>query len=114
MQGFVPSCIVHLENSGSVPGSTFQRRGCGVCWFQAILAPDRMIEVVCNDRLGKKVRVKCNTDDTIGDLKKLIAAQTGTRWNKIVLKKWYTIFKDHVSLGDYEIHDGMNLELYYQ
>ncbi|XP_054572854.1 ubiquitin-like protein 5 isoform X2 [Eptesicus fuscus] len=78
-----------------------------------------MIEVVCNDRLGKKVRVKCNTDDTIGDLKKLIAAQTGTRWNKIVLKKWclsrrYTIFKDHVSLGDYEIHDGMNLELYYQ
>ncbi|XP_055286424.1 ubiquitin-like protein 5 isoform X2 [Moschus berezovskii] len=78
------------------------------------VAPARMIEVVCNDRLGKKVRVKCNTDDTIGDLKKLIAAQTGTRWNKIVLKKWYTIFKDHVSLGDYEIHDGMNLELYYQ
>lgn len=59
-----------------------------------------MIEVVCNDPLGKKVHVKCNTDDTIGDLKKLIAAQTGTRWNKIVLKKWYTIFKDHVSLGD--------------
>ncbi|CAM4682804.1 unnamed protein product [Caretta caretta] len=47
-----------------------------------------MIEVVCNDRLGKKVRVKCNTEDTIGDLKKLIAAQTGTRWDKIVLKKW--------------------------
>lgn len=23
------------------------------------VAPDRMIEVVCNDRLGKKVRVKC-------------------------------------------------------
>ena len=34
-----------------------------------------MIEVICNDRLGKKVRVKCNEDDTIGDLKKLIAAQ---------------------------------------
>ncbi|XDV17170.1 hypothetical protein PO909_016564 [Leuciscus waleckii] len=46
-----------------------------------------MIEVVCNDRLGKKVRVKCNQEDTIGDLKKLIAAQTGTRWDKIVLKK---------------------------
>ncbi|KAJ7317615.1 hypothetical protein JRQ81_003777 [Phrynocephalus forsythii] len=39
-------------------------------------------------------------DDTIRDLKKLIAAQTGTRWDKIVLKKWYTIFKDHVSLAD--------------
>ncbi|XP_052363095.1 ubiquitin-like protein 5, partial [Oncorhynchus keta] len=55
-----------------------------------------------------------SSEDTIGDLKKLIAAQTGTRWDKIVLKKWYTIFKDHVSLGDYEIHDGQNLELYYQ
>ena len=73
-----------------------------------------MIEITVNDRLGKKVRVKCNEDDTIGDLKKLIAAQTGTRADKIVLKKWYTIFKDHITLGDYEIHDGMNLELYYQ
>uniref|UniRef100_A0A8U8BX04 Ubiquitin-like protein 5 n=1 Tax=Geospiza parvula TaxID=87175 RepID=A0A8U8BX04_GEOPR len=47
-----------------------------------------MIEVVCNDRLGKKVRVKCKYPDSIRDLKKLIAAQTGTRWDKIVLKKW--------------------------
>jgi hypothetical protein len=42
-----------------------------------------MIEVICNDRIGKKVRVKCNEDDTIGDLKKLIAAQVGTRPEKI-------------------------------
>lgn len=42
-----------------------------------------MIEVICNDRVGKKVRVKCNEDDTIGDLKKLIAAQVGTRPEKI-------------------------------
>ncbi len=48
-----------------------------------------MIEVVCNDRLGKKIRVKCNSDDTIGDLKKLIAAQTGTRPEKIRLQKWF-------------------------
>ena len=94
-----------------------------------------MIEVVCNDRLGKKVwvvsiksyslyflctlsisrsenvdfeerggqgvlqaqvvldatmpqvRVKCNPDDTIGDLKKLIAAQTGTKADKIRLRE---------------------------
>jgi hypothetical protein len=38
-----------------------------------------------------------------------LAAQTGTCWNKIVLKKWYIIFKDHLSLGDYEIYDGMDL-----
>lgn len=59
-----------------------------------------MLEITCNDRLGKKVRVKCNPDDTIGDLKKLIAAQTGTRYDKIVLKKWYTIYKDNIRLSD--------------
>ena len=37
-----------------------------------------MIEVILNDRLGRKIRVKCNPSDTIGDLKKLVAAQTGT------------------------------------
>jgi ubiquitin-like protein 5 len=37
-----------------------------------------MIEVTANDRIGKKVRVKCNPDDTIRVLKLLIAAQTGT------------------------------------
>lgn len=73
----------------------------------------KMIEVVLNDRLGKKVRVKCNEDDTVGDLKKLAAAQTGTRPDKIRLQKWNTVFKDHITLADYEIHDGMSLEMYY-
>ena len=72
-----------------------------------------MLEVILNDRLGKKIRVKCNKDDTIGDLKKLVAAQTGTRPEKIRIQKWYTIYKDHITLEDYEIHDGMGLELYY-
>ena len=70
-----------------------------------------MIEVVLNDRLGKKVRVKCNEDDTIGDLKKLAAAQLGTRPEKLKIQKWYTVYKDHITLEDYEIHDGMGLEL---
>ena len=72
-----------------------------------------MIEVICNDRLGKKIRVKCNPEDTIGDLKKLLAAQTGTRPEKLRIQKWYTVYKDHITLDDYEIHDGMGLELYY-
>ena len=25
----------------------------------------------------------------------------------------YNIYKDHITLEDYEIHDGMGLELYY-
>ncbi len=45
-----------------------------------------MIEVILNDRLGKKIRVKCNEDDTIGDLKKLVAAQTG-RGLTVLIKK---------------------------
>jgi len=72
-----------------------------------------MIEVILNDRLGKKVRVKCNPDDTIGDMKKLAAAQLGTRHEKIRIQKWYNVYKDHITLEDYEIHDGMGLELYY-
>ena len=62
---------------------------------------------------GKKIRVKCNEDDTVGDLKKLVAAQTGTRPEKIRIQKSYNIYKDHITLEDYEIHDGMGLELYY-
>lgn len=48
---------------------------------------------------GKKIRVKCNPDDTIADLKKLIAAQTGTRAEKLRLQKWYTVYKDHITLA---------------
>ena len=82
-----------------------------------------MIEVILNDRLGRKIRVKCNPTDTIGDLKKLVAAQTGkiqcfgihvgTRPEKIRIQKWYITYKDHITLQDYEINDGMGLELYY-
>lgn len=55
-----------------------------------------MIEITVNDRLGKKVRIKCNPTDTIGDLKKLIAAQTGTRWvdlqsGKVSAYKWFRL-----------------------
>ena len=72
-----------------------------------------MIEVVVNDRLGRKVRVKCNSDDTVGDLKKVIAAQTGTRPEKIRLQMWSTVLRDQIALDDYEVHDGTGLELYY-
>lgn len=66
-------------------------------------AAPKMIEVIVNDRLGKKTRVKCCPSDTIGDFKKLIAAKTGTRPEKIRLQKSYTVYKDHITLDDYEI-----------
>jgi len=71
------------------------------------------MEVICNDRLGQKVRVKCLPSDTVGDLKRLVAAHTGTRAERIRLQKANVVFKDHITLGDYEIHDGMGLEMYY-
>ncbi|KAI0002426.1 ubiquitin-related domain-containing protein [Russula compacta] len=71
-----------------------------------------LIEVIANNRLGHKVRVKCSSDDTVGDLKKLIAAQIGTSSDKLVLKRWYKPLKDNITLADYEIHDGTSLDLY--
>jgi ubiquitin-like protein 5 len=62
---------------------------------------------------GRKIRVKCEPDDTVGDLKNLVAAQTGTRAEKIRIQKWHTVYKDHITLADYEIKDGMGLELFY-
>lgn len=73
----------------------------------------RVVLVIQPNPTNPQVRVKCNEDDTIGDLKKLVAAQTGTRPEKLRIQKWYTIYKDHITLADYEVHDGMNLELYY-
>ncbi|XP_043765551.1 ubiquitin-like protein 5 [Cervus elaphus] len=73
-----------------------------------------MTKAFCKDPLGKKVCIKCNTDDAVGNFRKLTIAHTGPGRNNIVLKKWYTILNHHVSLGNNEIHSGMNLELYYQ
>ena len=68
-----------------------------------------LIEIEVNDRLGKKVRVKCSPQDTIGDFKKLTAAQIGTDPKKIVLKKWYKEFKDHITLDDCKLEGISNL-----
>lgn len=59
------------RNEWRIPLKTF---------FLLFLFPNHhagMIEVVLNDRVGKKIRVKCNEDDTIGDLKKVAAAMLG-------------------------------------
>ncbi|CAR21312.1 Ubiquitin-like modifier HUB1 [Lachancea thermotolerans] len=72
-----------------------------------------MIEVEVNDRLGKKIRVKCEGEDTVGDFKKVLALQLGISWTKIVLQKGGAVLKDHITLDDYEVHDQTYLELYY-
>lgn len=72
-----------------------------------------MIEVVLVDRLGRKIRCKCHVTDTIADLKKVVAKQTGTRCDKIRIQKSSTVYKDHITLDDYEVKDGQGLELFY-
>ena len=83
----------------------------------AIPAPksseNKMMELVCNDRMGGKVRIKCFPADTILMVKKLIALHTGTRYEKIRLQKQHQIYKDHITVDDYEIQDGMQMEMYY-
>ena len=77
--------------------------------------PEQAVQITCTVDLSPLEQCcgVCSEDDTVGDLKKLVAAQTGTRPDKIRIQKWYTIYKDHITLADYEIHDGMGLELYY-
>lgn len=74
---------------------------------------NQMIEVIANDRISKKVRVKCFPTDSIFMLKQLIAAHIGTKPEKIRLQSAYTVYKDKISLQDYEIKDGSSIELYY-
>ncbi len=72
-----------------------------------------MIEIIANDRVGKKVTVKCFPNDAILTLKKLIAAHIGTKAEKIKLQRSNIVLRDHITIDDYEIKDGSSLELYY-
>jgi ubiquitin-like protein 5 len=74
---------------------------------------EQMIEIIANDRIGKKVRIKCFPSDTIFNLKQLIAAHIGTKAEKLKLQTSYSVLKDHITLDDYEISDGSSVELYY-
>jgi hypothetical protein len=74
---------------------------------------ERMIEVVLNDRLGKKLRLKVYPSDTILAVKKLASAKTGIKPEKMRLQKSSNVYKDHIRLMDYDVPDGMGFELYY-
>lgn len=59
-----------------------------IAWDAKVSCLSRLVAILVALSLVRPVRVKCSPDDTVGDLKKLIAAQTGTDWRKIQLKKW--------------------------
>jgi hypothetical protein len=43
----------------------------------------------------------------------ILACQIGTKPEKLRIQKWNIVYKDHITLDDYEIKDGSGLELYY-
>ena len=73
-----------------------------------------MIEIIVNDRLGHKERIKCNQDDTIGNIKILIGFKTGTRPERIRLMLANRVLSDAVTLADYEIHHGTQVDMSYE
>jgi hypothetical protein len=48
----------------------------------------RVVHLLASTMLTRTLRLRRSEDDTIGDLKKLVAAQTGTRPEKIRIQKW--------------------------
>ena len=72
-----------------------------------------MIEIFINDHISHRVRLKCNLDDTIKDIKTLIAFKIGTRPEKIRLHNANKVFSDSVTLDDYEIQHGSEISMSY-
>jgi len=70
------------------------------------------IKIQVNDRLGTKTTVPCLSSDTIRDLKLLVAARIGREPHEILLKRQgERPFKDFLTLEDYSIKNGMQLDL---
>ncbi|KAF4454123.1 Ubiquitin-like modifier hub1 [Fusarium austroafricanum] len=73
---------------------------------------EEMIIVNVNDRLGTKAAVPCLESDTVGQLKMMVAARIGRDPGQIILKRQSERpFKDHITLRDYGISNGVQLDL---
>ncbi|KAG5934590.1 hypothetical protein E4U53_000666 [Claviceps sorghi] len=75
-------------------------------------AGEEMIIVNVNDRLGSKSAVPCLPSDTVGQFKIMVAARIGREPSQIMLKRQgERPFKDHITLEDYGISNGVQLDL---
>ncbi|KAL4885657.1 ubiquitin-related domain-containing protein, partial [Aspergillus karnatakaensis] len=71
-----------------------------------------LIIVHVNDRLGTKAAIPCLPSDTVGNFKALVAAHIGREPHEILLKRQgERPFKDFISLADYSIGNGVQLDL---
>ncbi|KAK9426055.1 putative Ubiquitin-like modifier HUB1 [Seiridium unicorne] len=70
------------------------------------------IVVHVNDRLGTKVAIPCLPTDTVGQFKILVASKIGRKPEEIKLQKQgERPLKDMITLADYEISNGRQLDL---
>jgi hypothetical protein len=73
---------------------------------------EEMIVITVNDRLGTKAQIPCFPSDKIKDLRVLVAARVGRKPHEILLKRQgERPFKDQLSLEDYGISSGVQLDL---
>ncbi|KAI5864401.1 ubiquitin-like protein [Durotheca rogersii] len=73
---------------------------------------EEMIIVHVNDRLGTKAAIPCFASDPIKDFKIMVAARIGREPHEILLKRQgQRPFKDMLTLADYEISNGVQLDL---
>lgn len=71
-----------------------------------------MIIVHVNDRLGTKAAIPCFASDRIKEFKIMVAARIGREPHEILLKRQgQRPFKDVLTLADYEISNGVQLDL---
>lgn len=73
---------------------------------------EEMIVVHVNDRLGTKAAIPCFASDDIKSFKVMVAARIGREPHEILLKRQgERPFKDHITLGDYGVNNGVQLDL---
>ncbi|KAM0718756.1 hypothetical protein Q7P37_005827 [Cladosporium fusiforme] len=71
-----------------------------------------MIIVNVNDRLGTKAAIPCLASDSVKAFKAIVAAHVGRQPHEIMLKRQgERPFKDILSLADYGVSSGVQLDL---
>ncbi|KAI0874216.1 ubiquitin-related domain-containing protein [Hypoxylon argillaceum] len=77
-----------------------------------VVSGEEMIIVHVNDRLGTKAAIPCFASDRIKEFKIMVAARIGREPHEILLKRQgQRPFKDILTLADYEISNGVQLDL---
>jgi len=71
-----------------------------------------MIVVNINDRLGTKAAIPCLASDSVKQFRAMVAAHIGRQPHEIMIKRQgERPFKDQLTLEDYGVSNGVQLDL---